>query len=370
MRRALELAERGRGFTSPNPVVGAVAVKDGRIVGEGFHERYGGPHAEVNALGTAGAEARGATLYVTLEPCCVWGNTPPCTEAILGAGVSRVVVAIEDPNPDVSGRGVAELARGGVRVETGLLGAEATAANEAYVKFRATGLPLVVLKMALTLDGRVGAPPGAPRWISCDDSRARAHEMRGAADCVMTGVGTVTADDPALTDRRPGERRRQPARLVVDSALRIPTGSALVTGARDARTIVACAEDAPDDRRRALEDLGVAVWRCRAAGGRLDLEDVLGRAAGGGMTSVLCEGGPTLATSLLRQHLVDRVAFFIAPTLFGSDGIQAFGPLGRPWWTRSVGLADVRWTQVGCDLLLEARVEGPARRRATCSRAS
>lgn len=369
MRRALELAARGRGFTSPNPIVGAVVVSAGRVVGEGFHERYGGPHAEVNALGASGAAARGGALYVTLEPCCVWGNTPPCTEAILTAGVSRVVVAIEDPNPDVSGRGVAELERGGVRVEVGLLGREAAAANEAYFKFRATGLPLVVLKLAMSLDGRAAAPEGGARWISCEDSRARVHEMRGAADCVMVGIGTVIADDPALTDRRPDGGRRQPARLVVDPLLRMPGGSTLVAGARGIRTIAACTADAPEDRRRALEDLGVTVWRCRAREGRLDLEDVLARAAGSGMTTVLCEGGPALATSLLREALVDRVAFFIAPALLGSEGTSAFGPLGRPWWTRAAGLADVRWTQVGSDLLLEARVDGPARRRTKCSQA-
>jgi diaminohydroxyphosphoribosylaminopyrimidine deaminase/5-amino-6-(5-phosphoribosylamino)uracil reductase len=339
-------------------------------VGEGFHERYGGPHAEVNALEAAGAAARDATLYVTLEPCCVWGNTPPCTDAILRAGVSRVVVAIEDPNPNVSGRGAAELEQRGVSVEVGLLREEAAAANEAYLKFRATGLPFVVLKMALSLDGRVAAPAGGPRWISCEDSRARVHEMRGATDCVMVGVGTVLADDPTLTDRRPTGGRRQPARLVVDPMLRTPDVSALVAGARDTRTIVACAEDAPDGRQRTLESLGVAVWPCRAEGGRLDLKDVLGRTAGAGMTAVLCEGGPTLETSLLREALVDRVAFFVAPSLIGSEGTPTFGTLGRPWWSRAVGFADVRWTQVGCDMLIEARVDGPARRRTTCSQGS
>jgi diaminohydroxyphosphoribosylaminopyrimidine deaminase/5-amino-6-(5-phosphoribosylamino)uracil reductase len=370
MQRALELAERGRGFTSPNPVVGAVAVSDGRVVGEGFHERYGGPHAEVNALGAAGAAATGATLYVTLEPCCVWGNTPPCTDAILRAGVSRVVVAIEDPNPSVSGRGIAELKRGGVDVEVGLLAEEAATANEAYLKFRVTGLPLVLLKMALSLDGRVAAPEGGPRWISSEDSRERVHGMRGAADCVLVGIGTVLADDPALTDRRPAGGRRQPARLVVDSALRIPDGSALVAGARGVRTVVACAEDAPEGRRTALEDRGVTVWRCRGGANGLDLEDVLRRTAESGMTTVLCEGGPTLATSLLRGALVDRVAFFIAPALVGSQGTPAFGILGRPWWTGDAGFADARWTQVGRDQLLEARVNGPARRRTACSQGS
>jgi diaminohydroxyphosphoribosylaminopyrimidine deaminase / 5-amino-6-(5-phosphoribosylamino)uracil reductase len=370
MQRALEIAERGRGLTSPNPVVGAVVVSAGRVAGEGFHERYGGPHAEVNALDAAGAAARGATLYVTLEPCCTWGNTPPCTDAILRAGVSHVLVAIEDPNPNVSGRGVAELERAGVRVEVGLLREEAAAANAAYLKFRATGLPFVVLKMALSLDGKGAAPAGGPRWISCEDSRAKVHEMRGATDCVMVGVGTVIADDPALTDRRPDGGRRQPARLVVDPMLRTPDTSALVAGARNIRTIVACAKDAPNGRQRSLEGLGAAVWRCRAEGGRLDLEDVLGRAAGAGMTSVLCEGGPTLATSLLREGLVDRVAFFVAPTLVGSEGTPAFGALERSWWSRAAGFADVRWTQVGCDLLLEARVDEPARRRTTCSQGS
>ncbi|MBM3306954.1 MAG: bifunctional diaminohydroxyphosphoribosylaminopyrimidine deaminase/5-amino-6-(5-phosphoribosylamino)uracil reductase RibD [Candidatus Eisenbacteria bacterium] len=368
MRRALDLAERGRGRTSPNPVVGAVIVRDGRVVGEGFHRRYGGPHAEVNALAEAGEAARGGTLYVTLEPCCVWGNTPPCTDAIRSSGIARVVVPMEDPNPHVSGRGIAELRRCGVSVEVGLLAGEAAAANAPYLKFRATGLPLITLKMALSLDGRTAAPEGAPRWLSCDASRERVHAMRAASDCVMIGVGTVLADDPRLTDRRPAAGERQPARLVLDSHLRTPPNCALVAETGAAPTIVACGEDAAAERRRELEARGAAVWPCRSETGRVDLRDVLRRAAAAGMISVLCEGGPTLATSLLSDNIADRVAFFVAPIVIGDEGAAALGRLGRPWWTGERALVDAAWSVVGDDVLLEANVSSAW--RPSCSQGS
>jgi len=359
MARALELAERGRGRTSPNPVVGAVVVKDARIVGEGFHERCGGAHAEVNALRQAGKQALGATMFVTLEPCCTWGKTPPCTDAVVAAGVSRVVVAHRDPNPEVSGRGIAELERRGVSVEEGLLAAEAAAANEPYLKFRATGLPLVTLKLAVSLDGRVTAPAGG-RWVTCDESRGLVHGMRGGADCVAVGVGTVLADDPLLTDRRPGAVR-QPARLVLDTRLRTPALSRLAAGARATRTIVACAEGAPASARRTLEELGVEVWTVRAGDGGVDLAAVMGRVAAEGMTAVLCEGGPTVASALVRAALVDRVAFFVAPSLAGAAETAALGDLGPEWKGGASRLEDVRWTAVGCDVLLEARVRRAGR---------
>ncbi|HYW68762.1 MAG TPA: bifunctional diaminohydroxyphosphoribosylaminopyrimidine deaminase/5-amino-6-(5-phosphoribosylamino)uracil reductase RibD, partial [bacterium] len=225
MGRAFELARRGLGSTSPNPIVGAVIVRDGEVVGEGYHERYGGAHAEVNALAEAGPKAAGATLYVTLEPCSVSGNTPPCTDAILSAGISRTVVPIEDPNPDVSGRGLAILREAGVGVECGLMHDEARAINAPYFKYRSTGLPFTTLKLALSLDGRIAPPSGGPRWTSSPESRALVHSMRSTTDCVMVGIGTVLADDPLLTARTPesGERdpsARQPARLVLDSGLR------------------------------------------------------------------------------------------------------------------------------------------------------
>jgi diaminohydroxyphosphoribosylaminopyrimidine deaminase/5-amino-6-(5-phosphoribosylamino)uracil reductase len=359
MARALELAELGRGRTSPNPVVGAVIVKDGRIVGEGYHERCGEAHAEVNALRQAGDLASGAAMFVTLEPCCVWGKTPPCTDAIVAAGVARVVVAHRDPNPDVSGRGIAELARRGVSVEEGLLSHEAAAANEPYLKFRATGLPLVTLKLATSLDGRVTAPGGA-RWITCEQSRAMVHAMRGASDCVAVGVGTVLADDPLLTDRRP-RAARQPARLVTDSGLRTPPSSRLAASARAARTIVACSDAAPAAGRRGLEELGVEVWAFGRGDGGIDLAALLRRVAAEGMTAVLCEGGPTLASALVRGGLVDRVAFFVAPSLAGGGEAAALGDLGRDWTDGALRLGDARWSTVGSDALLEARVQRAGR---------
>ncbi len=375
MREALRLAAQGRGCTSPNPAVGAVIVSDGEVVGRGYHEHYGGPHAEVNAIAEAGSRARGATIYVTLEPCCVWVNTPPCVDAILRAGIGRVVAATEDPNPRVSGRGISELRGAGVETEVGLLREEADELIAPYRRFCDTGLPEVLLKLAMSLDGRIASPPGGARWVSSEPSRERAHAMRGSCDCVMVGIGTVLADDPLLTDRRP-EAVRQPARLVLDSDLRTPLDSALVRSAGEVDTVVACAGDAPADRQSALEKRGVRVWRSAGAEGRLDLEEVLRHLARDGKLDIISEGGADVACSLLESDLVDRIAFFVAPTVFGPGGLPAFERLGPGWWERSRRLRDVRWSETGRDRLLEARVCRPSTApespegSLTCSRAS
>ena len=304
MDRAFELAERGRGATSPNPVVGAVIVKDGEIVGAGYHECYGGPHAEVNALAQAGPRASGATLYVTLEPCSILGKTPPCTDAIVAAGIARTVIPVEDPNPRVSGRGVWILREAGLEVDVGLMREEAQVLNAPYFKYRSTGLPFTTLKLALSLDGRIAPPSGGPRWTSSEASRELVHTMRANADCVMVGIGTVLADDPRLTVRRaetggqvagggsPESGSRQPGRLVLDTHLRIPADSAIVSGARDVRTIVACCDSVDSSRRAVLENAGVTVWRSATRDGTLDLPSVLRRAAGEGFISLLSEGAP------------------------------------------------------------------------------
>ena len=379
MDMAFELAERGRGATSPNPVVGAVIVKDGEIVGAGYHERYGGPHAEVNALAQAGPRASGATLYVTLEPCSISGKTPPCTDAIVAAGIARTVVPVEDPNPRVSGRGVSILREAGLKVDLGLRREEARALNAPYFKYRRTGLPFTTLKLALSLDGRIAPPPGGPRWTSSAASQELVHTMRANADCVMVGIGTVLADDPRLTDRRTetggqaprgralgGGREpdggplesgaRQPARLVLDTHLRIPADSAVVTGAREVRTIVACCDNVDSSRRAVLENAGVTVWRSAARDGALDLASVLTQAAGEGFISMLSEGGAAVGSSLLKLRLVDRVAFFLAPRLYGAGGTAAFGPLDESWWDGLTGFANGRWTEIGGDILFEADV--------------
>ena len=371
MDRAFELAERGRGATSPNPVVGAVVVKDGEIVGVGYHERYGGPHAEVNALAQAGSRASGATLYVTLEPCSISGNTPPCTDAIVAAGIARTVVPVEDPNPSVSGRGLSILRDAGIEVEFGLMHDEARLLNAPYFKYRSTGLPFTTLKLALSLDGRIAPAPGGPRWTSSEASRELVHTMRANADCVMVGVGTVLADDPRLTVRKgetggrtadggsPRSESRQPVRLILDTHLRIPPDSAIVAGAREARSIVACSESADPSRRAVLEAAGVEVWSAAAPGGPLDLASVLRRAAREGLISVLSEGGAAVASSLLNGGFVDHVAFFIAPRLYGAAGVPALGELGDGWLNERSRLTKVRWTEVGGDCLFEADVVAP-----------
>lgn len=356
MAEALSLAERGRGRVSPNPVVGALVVRDGVVVGRGWHDRYGGPHAEVVALDAAGDLARGSTVYVTLEPCCVWGNTPPCTDALIRAGVREVVAAVLDPNPEVSGRGTEALRAGGIQVRTGVMAEEATRANAGYLRFRNEGLPSVLLKLAMSLDGRVTPPVGGPRWTSSEDSRELVHAMRADADCVLVGVGTVLVDDPRLTDRRDGEGSRQPSRLVLDTNLRVPPACALAESAREIETIVACGAAASLERQGALEDLGVKVWRVgEAASSGVDAAAVLKRAAEAGKLNVLAEGGPTIASTLLNEGLVDRVAFFVSPVLYGSGGRPAFSELAARLWDPA-SFTNARWTSVGGDALFEADV--------------
>jgi diaminohydroxyphosphoribosylaminopyrimidine deaminase/5-amino-6-(5-phosphoribosylamino)uracil reductase len=360
MALALDLARRGRGTASPNPLVGAVVVKGDRVIGRGFHEHFGEAHAEVRALREAGGEARGATMFVTLEPCCTWGKTPPCTQAIVAAGVKRVVVPILDPNPEISGRGLAALREAGIETEVGLMREEAEALNAPYLKSRREGLPFVRLKLAVSVDGRV-ASPGGPRWISSPESRELVHEMRGRSDCVMVGIGTVLADDPLLTDRRGEAPGRQPARLVLDSALRLPPDSAIAEGARSIRSIAACGEGADPAAEEALSERGLAVWRCPEGEGGIDLRAVLGRACREGIIDVLCEGGPRVATSLLRARVVDSIAFFVAPSLIGAEGVAALGTLDGI--ADGDGLENVRWRAVGRDVLLEADVVGAGERQ-------
>lgn len=356
MEMALELAAKGRGRTSPNPVVGAVVVRDGEVVGAGYHESYGSAHAEVNALRQAGKRAQGATLYVTLEPCCISGNTPPCTDAIIAARIDRVVVPVRDPNPAVDGRGMRTLSEAGIDVEAGVMGSEAARLNAPYFKHRATGLPLVTLKLAVSLDGRIAPPEGGPRWTSSPESREAVHAMRGESDCVMVGAGTVAADDPLLTDRRAGEGSRQPARLVLDGRLSLPLESALVTGARTTRTVVACSAQADLEAAAALRSAGVELWTFDAPDHLLNPRDVLARAGCAGILAVLCEGGRSVATSLLNAGLVDRLAVFVAPRLHGAGGLGALDALGSEWWGRAGRFANASWTPVGDDVLFEADV--------------
>lgn len=359
MRRALRLASRGRGRTSPNPMVGAVIVKGGRVVGEGWHRELGGPHAEVNALQAAGGAARGATVYVTLEPCCHWGRTPPCTEALIGAGVARVVAACRDPDPRVNGEGLAALRAAGITAQVGLLETEAQELNEAYLKHAVTGQPFVALKAAMTLDGKIATAAGESKWITGERARAYGRRLRSWHDAVLTGVETVRADDPELTARVQGRARggREPLRVAADSRARTPPTARLLAAASRA-PVIAVTEHAPAARRRRLEAAGAQVWVLPSQGGRVNLGALVERLGELGVQSVLVESGGTLAAAVLEAGLVDRVYFFVAPRLVGGRGaltpIEGEGrALSQAW-----GVERIRVRRVGEDLLITGRVAG------------
>jgi diaminohydroxyphosphoribosylaminopyrimidine deaminase/5-amino-6-(5-phosphoribosylamino)uracil reductase len=319
MRRALELAAKGRGAVEPNPPVGAVVAAgpagDERVVGEGWHARFGGPHAEVVALAAAGAAARGGTLVVTLEPCCHHGKTPPCTDAIIAAGINRVVVGAGDPFPAVSGAGIDALRRAGIAVEVGVCAAEARRMIAPFRRLVEDRRPWVVAKWAMSLDGRVATTTRESRWISSEDSRSLVHELRGRVDAILVGIGTALADDPLLTARPAGPRRA--VRIVLDRTARLPLESRLVRSARELPVLVATGPDAPADRVAALETAGCEAWRGRSAhaGERLlELLHELGRRS---LTTLLAEGGPTVLGGLADARLIDEVWAFIAPTIIG-----------------------------------------------------
>ena len=320
MRRALELAERGRGTVEPNPLVGAIVVRDGQVAGEGWHQHFGEPHAEANALIAAGKAAHGATLYLTLEPCCHHGKTPPCTDAILRAGVRRVVASMQDPFPQVAGKGADLLRAAGIEVEIGLCEPEARRLNAPYLKLLATGRPYVHAKWAMTLDGKIATRTGDSKWISNDGSRRRTHELRGRMDAIIVGVGTVLADDPLLTARPLGPRT--PTRIVLDSHGRTPLSSQLVRTAREAPTLIATlGTKAPE-----LRNAGCEVLELPSKNGRVELAALLNELGRRRMTNVLVEGGAAVLGSFLDAGAIDEVHVFLAPRLAG--GAAALTPIG------------------------------------------
>jgi len=316
MLRALAEAARGRGSVEPNPMVGAVVVRDGRAVGVGHHEQFGGPHAEVFALGRAGDLASGATLYVTLEPCSHHGKTPPCADAVIRAGVARVVVAMRDPSPKVAGGGLARLREAGVEVEVGVEEEAARRLNAPYLKRLATGLPHVTAKWAMTLDGKSATDSGDSRWISGPRSRALVHEARGRMDAIAAGIGTVLADDPRLTARPDGPRT--PARVILDGSARLPVDSQLARTAREVPVWVAVTDRAPESRRRALESLGCEILPF-PGGGPVPIVALLGELGRRGVTNLLVEGGGTVLGSFLDAGQVDAVDVFLAPIIEGGS---------------------------------------------------
>lgn len=328
MRAALGLARRGLGRCWPNPSVGCVVVKDGRVVGRATTAPGGRPHAETQALAMAGAAARGAIVYVTLEPCCHQGATPPCTDALIAAGVIRVVVATLDPDRRVSGAGLAQLRAAGIIVEHGLLSDEGDEVAAGFFHRVLQGRPLVTLKLATTLDGRIATKSGESQWITAEPARRMAHAMRGRNDAVMAGVGTVMADNPDLTCRLPGFENVPTVRVVADSHLRTPLMSRLVASAHVHPTWILTRDGADPARRRAMESAGVTLINVGPAEPGVDLSQSLQALAERGLTRLMVEGGASLAAALLRADLVDRIAWFHAPTVMGGDGWPAARPFG------------------------------------------
>jgi diaminohydroxyphosphoribosylaminopyrimidine deaminase/5-amino-6-(5-phosphoribosylamino)uracil reductase len=350
MRRALELAAKGSGQVSPSPLVGCVvADRGGEIAGEGFYLYERVKHAETLALEAAGPKARGATAYVSLEPHAHHGRTPPCTDALIRAGVERVVAPIEDPNPKVSGRGFAHLRAAGVAVETGLLMREAAQLNEKYIHFMRSARPFVHLKLATSLDGHTATRTGDSRWITGEASRARVHLLRHEYDAILIGVGTALADDPLLTDRSGLPRRLPLARIVLDSGLRLSPDSQLAMTARDAPLLVFASEHADASSLKALERRNVEV--IRESGARPDLGRVLAELARRSIQSVFVEGGASVAGAFLDAGLVDKVSFFIAPLIVGGcDATAAIGGAGAESIADALRLRDVELRQHGPDI--------------------
>lgn len=351
MKRALRLARRGR--TSPNPMVGAVVVKDGRVVGEGYHPKAGEPHAEVLALRAAGELARGADLYVTLEPCCHHGKTGPCTEAIISAGIRKVYTATVDPYPEVAGKGIEALREAGIEVEVGLLEAEAQELNRGFIKCVACGRPFVLWKAAMTLDGKIATRTGDSRWVSGEKSRAYVHRLRAQSDAIMVGIGTVLADDPSLTSRQGARNTKfQPIRIVVDSEGRVTADAKVLNG--EAPTIIVTKRSAPEANLDKLWNAGVRILGVRDIDGRIDLGYLLGELGKMGINNVLLEGGGELAASMIAAGLVDRGLIFVAPKIAG--GRDAKSPVegeGIELMADALSTSKPRIRRFGDDIALE-----------------
>lgn len=354
MKRALHLARRGAGKTSPNPMVGTVIVKSDRVIAEGYYRYFGAKHAEVNAIANAKENIGGATMYVTLEPCCHHGLTPPCTDAIIAGKIGKVFIGMLDPDKRVSGRSVEILREHGIACTVGVLEEECRALNEPYIKHRSTGLPFITVKFAQTLDGRIASSTGHSRWISSPASRKLGHKLRTRHDAVLVGIGTVVKDNPQLTVRL--VRGRSPLRIVLDSSLRIAPGAAVLTEQEKAKTIVAATAGAPGDRAAALEKMEIKVLKVpEDAHGDVDLRQLLKALGERNVSSILVEGGAATITSFLRLGLADRLVVFTAPRIMGR-GVEAVGELEIKEVTGALKLTFEKVYRSAEDVVIEARV--------------
>ena len=357
MAMALRLAAKAGGRTSPNPLVGAVVVRNGKVVSRGYHRKAGEPHAEAIALKKAGAAAKGSTLYVTLEPCSHRNKrTPPCAPIVMQSGVKRVVVAMIDPNPHVSGRGIRTLRRAGIDVVTGVLEAEARKLNEAFIKHITTGMPFVTLKIAQTLDGKIATAGGESKWITGEQAREEGHRLRDRNDAILVGINTVLKDDPALTTRIPGGR--DPLRVIVDTKLRTPLCAKVITQRSTAKTCIATLDSMPKDNVAPLLDAGAEILLVKDSKGRIDLRFLMKMLGSFGITSVLIEGGAEVNASALRSGIVDKVVLFIAPMLMsGRDSLCSLGGESPQKLVQAVRLHEVTTRFFGQDLMVEGYIK-------------
>jgi diaminohydroxyphosphoribosylaminopyrimidine deaminase/5-amino-6-(5-phosphoribosylamino)uracil reductase len=357
MRLALQEARKGIGRTSPNPCVGAVVVKDGRILAKGYHQRAGEPHAEINALRKAGGQAEGATIYVTLEPCNHTGRTPPCTHALVAAGIRKVVVGMEDPNPLVHGTGISFLQDQAIEVVAGVLAEECRLINRPFIKHITTSMPWVVLKAGLSLDGRITYRKGMPGGITGPQSLQKVHQLRNIFDAIMVGIGTVLIDDPSLTTRLGKRKGRDPVRVILDSRLRIPCSAKILHLDSKAPTWIFCGPDADRQKKAELTGLGARVQEVpNDAQGRLDLRQVLIALGSQGICSLLVEGGAAIHGSMLRQGLVDHANLFYAPIFAGDGGVSVIQGLPVANKDQAIRLEKIRCKAFGDDLMIEGDI--------------
>lgn len=358
MQRALELASLGMGRTSPNPLVGAVIVKEGRVIGEGYHASFGGPHAEVNAIENASEAVEGAEIFVTLEPCSHYGKTPPCALKLIENRFSKVYIAMEDPNPLVAGRGIQMLRKQGIEVEVGLLEDEAKALNEVFIKYITTKKPFCVMKAAMTLDGKIATVTGESQWITSEAAREYVHQLRHELKAIMVGIGTVLKDDPKLTTRLKGKQGRDPIRAVVDSTLKIPLNAKILHLDSDAPTLIATTDRADSEKATALQAMpNVKLIITPQKDGKVDLDYLMFVLGEQGIDSLLLEGGATLNASALESKIVDKVLMFIAPKILGGQNAPTpVGGRGIEILENAVRLKGMKAVEIGDDLLIEARI--------------
>jgi diaminohydroxyphosphoribosylaminopyrimidine deaminase/5-amino-6-(5-phosphoribosylamino)uracil reductase len=346
MRLTMNLAKKGMGKTSPNPLVGAVVVKNGQIIGKGYHQKFGQPHAEANALRACGDRAKNSTLYVNLEPCCHYGKTPPCTDMIIKSGIRKVVCAILDPNPQVNGKGIRTLKKAGVEVSLGILEEEARKLNEIYLKFITTGLPFVILKVAQTLDGKIATKLGDSKWITQDDSRRFVHSLRSWVDAVLVGANTVKRDDPELTIHQ--AKGENPLRIILDSSGQISDQAKIIKENKDGKTVIV----ATDDKIKKRFNEKVRIWKIKKEkDGRVDLAQLLKKMGENQIASLLVEGGRGVFTSFLKEKLVDKIYYFLSPRILGK-GLDSFGDLGIEKISQSITLKDYEIKKIKKDLLI------------------